>query len=203
MPDPQLMPRAAFAGLDRPGRQGSPEGEAGVTVAPRNAYALASVLAHKGRIEALARRVSEVYGINLPREPRRASAGPTAFVWSGPGQWLAVTEGVGGPAFEGRLRERLPGLASVSDQSDGRAVIRISGPRARDMLAKGLPIDLHPRAFAPGHAAVTLAAHVGVHIWQLDAVPTYEIAVFRSYAASFWDWLMEAGAESGIDVEAG
>ena len=48
------------------------------------------------------------------------------------------------------LAERLKGLASISDQSGGRTVIRISGPRARDVLAKGLPIDLDPRGFPLG-----------------------------------------------------
>lgn len=51
------------------------------------------------------------------------------------------------------LGQRLRGLASIFDQSGGRTVLRLSGPRARDVLAKGLPIDLHSRAFGPGSAA--------------------------------------------------
>ena len=69
--------------------------------------------------------------------------------------------------------------------------IRVSGPKARDALAKGVPIDLHPRAFRSGDAAVTTVAHIGVHLWQLDDTPTYEIAVFRSFARDFWRWLMQ------------
>jgi sarcosine oxidase subunit gamma len=106
-----------------------------------------------------------------------------------------------GHRFEATLRECFAGLASVCDQSDGRCVIRISGPSARDVLAKGIPLDLHPRVFGPGQAAVTLAAHIGVHIWQIDDMPTYEIAVFRGFAGSFWHWLMESAAEFGGVVE--
>ena len=61
-------------------------------------------------------------------------------------------------------------------------------------------IDLDPRAFAPGDAAVTSIAHVGAHFWQLDAAPTYEFAVFRSYSAAFWEGLVEAAAEFGVAV---
>ncbi len=52
-----------------------------------------------------------------------------------------------------------------------------------------MPIDLHPRVFAPGSVAITHASHIGIMVWQLDGVPTYEIAVFRSFAQSLADWL--------------
>jgi heterotetrameric sarcosine oxidase gamma subunit len=89
-------------------------------------------------------------------------------------------------------------LASVSDQSDGRVVVRVSGPHARDMLAKGVMVDLHPRAFRPGDVAVTSVAYIGAHLWQLDDTQTYELAVYRSFGVSFWRWLLEAGAEFGV-----
>jgi heterotetrameric sarcosine oxidase gamma subunit len=37
--------------------------------------------------------------------------------------------------------------ASVTDQSHGRVFFRIAGPCVRDVLAKGTPVDLHPRIF--------------------------------------------------------
>ena len=57
---------------------------------------------------------------------------------------------------------RWQGSASVTDQSDGRVVLEISGPRVRDVLAKGVMLDLHERDFRPGATAVTLMAHTGV-----------------------------------------
>jgi heterotetrameric sarcosine oxidase gamma subunit len=108
--------------------------------------------------------------------------------------------GMDGAAFEQRLRAALSPLASVSDQSDGRTVIRVRGPGARDTLAKGMPIDLHPRTFRPGDAAVTLVAHIGAHIWQVDEAPTYELIVSRSYAAAFLEWLIHSAAEFGVAI---
>ena len=59
--------------------------------------------------------------------------------------------------------------------------------------------DLHPRAFKPGDAATTLVAHLPVTLWQTDDRPTYEFAVARSLAQSFWQWLSTAATEYGLE----
>jgi heterotetrameric sarcosine oxidase gamma subunit len=196
-----LTRRSALDGLAIPGHYGADKA-AGVTLASRNQLALAMVIARRGQYDRLAARVLETFRLELPATPRRAEAGPTAFIWSGPGQWLACAEGIDPQAFEARLRSELADLASVSDQSDSRFVVRVAGPNARHMLAKGVMVDLHPRAFVSGTVAVTSIAYIGVHLWQVDATATYELAVYRSFAASFWHWLMDAGAEFGVAVEA-
>ena len=172
-------------------------GDAAVTITAGIGYALATVTVRRQRTDLLVARAREAFGLAPPLTPRRIAAGTTAFAWAGPGHWLAMAEGTDGPAFEARLRAVLADSASVSDQSDGRVVFRVGGPRARDTLAKGLPIDLHRRAFAPGDTAVTVVSHMATHIWQVDAAPTYELAVSRSFAASFSRWLLAAAAEFG------
>lgn len=190
MPDLRLIPRPAIAEH----QLHELAAQSAATITPVTDYALATVMARLNQAEELTRRVREAFGLELAWVPRRTGADATAFAWSGPGHWLAMTQGTDGATFMTRLRATLDGVASVSDQSDGRVVIRISGPRAREILARGVPIDLHPRAFVPGDTAVTLAAHIVVHIWQLDAVPTYELAVSRSMVASFLEWLGSAAA---------
>lgn len=196
---PDLTPRSAFIGL--PGRSGRTEGEPGVTVRPRDDLAMAKLIARKGRADDLAAAIRSRYGLELPTTPKRVEQGGLAFIWSGPGQWLAVAEDRRDLARE--LAETIGAFAAVSDQSDGLAVLRISGPRARDALIKGVGLDLHPRAFGPGDAAVTVIAHVGAQLWQLDDRPTYEIAIYRSFAGSLWRWLEASAAEFGCAVEAG
>ena len=190
MPDFKLTPRPVITASSQTGGP-----DAAVMITTGVDYALATVMVRKYKRELLAGRVRGTFGLELPLTPRRIAAGATAFAWAGPGHWLAMAEGTDGAAFEARLRAALAGLASVSDQSDGRVVVRVGGPRARDTLAKGLPIDLHPRAFKPGDAAVSVVAHIAVHLWQIDPAPTYELAVPRSFAASFCDWLAAAAAE--------
>jgi heterotetrameric sarcosine oxidase gamma subunit len=198
---PLLSPRSGLEHLVAPGRAGVAAGEAGVVIALRSDLALATVMARKGGAAVLARRVGDTYGFEPPDSPRCVGAGSLALAWAGPGQWLAMAAGEDGTAFAARLRAELADVASISDQSDGRSVIRVGGPRIRDALAKGVPVDLHPRAFAAGDVALTSVAHIGVHLWQVDDGPTYEFAVFRSFAAAFWQWLVEASAEYGVSVE--
>ncbi len=192
-----LLPRFAFAG--HLSAAGSSAAKAGVTLMPCDDLGLATVIARKGQATALAERIQTLFGIALPAGPKRVAAGKRAFIGMGPGQWLAVEQSSRDPqAFPAGLAKDLAGLASISDQSDARAVIRVSGPAARRVLAKGLPVDLHPRVFRPGDAALTQIALIGAHIWQIDEAPTYEIAVFRSLAGSFADWLIASAAEFGI-----
>ena len=132
--------------------------------------------------------------------PKRVEGGAISFVWAGPGQWLATTEHAAPDVFARNLRREFAGLASVTDQSDGRAIIRVGGPKARQALAKGIPVDLDSVSFGPGDTALTAAGHIAVQFWQLDEAPTYEFAVFRSFAAAFCEWLKQAGAEFGVTV---
>jgi sarcosine oxidase subunit gamma len=156
---------------------------------------MASFAAAKGKKDELQNAIRAAYGVELPSGAGRVEGNGIAFVWAGPDHWLAVAERGVSRDLEAELKSRLAGIASVVDQSDGRIVVRISGPHARDVLAKGVPIDLHPRAFSPGSVVITHASHIGVILWQTDDAPTYEAALFRSYADSFTHWLFEAAAE--------
>jgi sarcosine oxidase subunit gamma len=198
----RLSSRSALADLALPGRYGRTDGAPGVTIAERVDLGLATVMARKGQGLALREAVQSGYGLALPGASRHV-AGPTSgFIGTGPGQWLALSERLPNGDLAADLTQRLRGLASVSDQSDGRAVIRIAGPRARDVLAKGLPIDLHESVFKTGSAATGVISLMGVTLWQVDNAPTYDIAVFRSLAGSFWKWLADSAAEYGYTVEA-
>jgi heterotetrameric sarcosine oxidase gamma subunit len=196
-----LAPRSSLAGLADIGREVPPGGAVGVLVSERTNLTLASVVARRNSTGAVARRIHKVFGFEPPLQPRHVGADGVAFAWTGPAQWLAIGAGARADALVGRLRAELSGLASISDQTDGRVLIRLRGPDVRNLLARGLPIDLHVSAFAPGHAGVTMLGQVGVYIWQVDAQPTYDLAVPTSYAAYAWRWIVAAAAQFGLAVE--
>jgi methylglutamate dehydrogenase subunit D len=198
MSDCTLTARAAFTGL--------PVASAalrGVLVADRDGRGLATVHARKGQIGALRQRVREHFGIELPSGPHRRASADVAFAATAPAAWLAMSE-ASDNGFASSLKEAIGAVASVSDQSSGYALMRVTGPKLRDTLAKMLPIDLHERAFAPGDVASTLAAHVGITLWRLedggDGSPVFEIAMFRSLAGSFWHAFVCSAAEFGLVV---
>ena len=183
-----------FADVSTPARCGNPLGIPGVTIALPRLGTLAIVAARRDQRQALREAALSGFAVHLPDLPRRAEGRDVAFIWTGPDQWLAY----GPPGKDAELAEVFSGLAFIVDQSHARALVRVTGPRARDALAKGLAIDLHPRAFATGSAAATSVAHIAVLLWQVDDRPTYEFAVPRSYALSFWHWLQASAAEYGL-----
>ncbi|WP_245415115.1 sarcosine oxidase subunit gamma [Aureimonas flava] len=187
MTDFALSERPAFFGAVLPT-------SAALAASERTGLGIATVTARRGRAGELAETVRAAFGVSLPSGPKAVRSGGLTFVGTGPGTWLAFQDG-GGWRFARDLAERLGPLASVCDQSSGYGVLRVAGPKTRATLAKGVPVDLHPAAFRPGDAAVTLASHVGIVLWQVDEEPTYDIAVFRSLAGSFADWLAASAAE--------
>jgi methylglutamate dehydrogenase subunit D len=161
-----------------------------------------ATLMSRGDNAALSARIAVQFGVHLSSGPTRVAGAETAFVGTGPGVWLACREAAAA-GWAAELTTKVSGLASVSDQSRGYAVLRFNGPAARDLLSRGAFIDFHPSTFGPGSAAVTAIAHIGVILWQLDDTPAYEVALFRSYAASFWHWIETACAAAGVEPSVG
>jgi heterotetrameric sarcosine oxidase gamma subunit len=84
------------------------------------------------------------------------------------------------------------------DLSHSRTIIRIEGPRARDLLNRGLPTDLRPASFPDG-AFVGGAIHlVGVNLHHRDG--GYDLYVSRGFAVTLWEFLTETAAQWGYEV---
>jgi sarcosine oxidase subunit gamma len=162
--------------------------------------AIAAVIARRGQGEALKARVAEAYGLTLPDGPRRVAGASLAAIGTAPGAWLFTARSPD-PRWAQGLGRVLQGLASVADQSDAYIAVRLAGPAAGAILAKGIGLDLHPEAFPVGAAAVTTAAHLGLILWREEA-DAYVVLSFRSYAESFRHWLTETGAEFGLQARA-
>lgn len=179
----------------------APSSGAGVIVRDRDGMGIASVLARRGQYAVFTAKCRQRFGVELASGPRRSCGGGIALIAIGPGAWWATREDAANDlAIE--LIQAFGECAAISDQSDGQAVLRLSGPKVREALCKLVPIDLHPRAFTVNDVAVTVASHIGVTLWRLqdgsngDAV--FEVAVYRSLAGSFWTVLSDAAAEFGV-----
>ena len=93
------------------------------------------------------------------------------------------------------LEDALPReVGSVVGLSANRTALELRGPHARDVLAAGCSLDLHPRAFGPGDCAQTLLARAAVILHQTEAEPVYRILVRGSFAGYLADWLIDAAA---------
>lgn len=199
MADRLPSPLPGLTGVAVPGRYGRAIGPVGVTARELIGFGLASVSTGRDCVAAVAEAVNASFAVALPSEPRRVDGPRLSMIWSGPEQWLVLCPRTPENGMEAMLSSVLDGHASITDQSHSRILLRVSGLRVRDTLAKGIAIDLDPREFRPGDTAMTQVAHFGVQLWQVDRAPTYDIVAFRSYAHSLWRWLDLSAAEFGLE----
>ena len=105
------------------------------------------------------------------------------------------------PAVGPCTRSNHAGGPFITALSSGRSVIRFAGPRVRSALATCCRLDLHPRAFGPGSAAMTRVAHVACGIRLVDATPTFDLIIGSTYARWLIEELLEASAGYGVRFE--
>lgn len=186
------------------GRHGVKESTAGLAMAELTDFELVQVMARRGQWSAVAQACAEGYGKPAPVKPQAAGAEGALLIWSGPDQFLVLSPRGEGSAME-RARLAFAGMASLSEQSDGRSLLRISGARARDMLAKVCSLDLHPAVFPVGAAAATSIDHTSVNLWRgedASGEAVFNLLVFATFAESLWHTLLDSGAEYGIAIDA-
>ena len=141
--------------------------------------------------------VGSVLGVSLPTEPNTVTeTGVCQISWVGPDEWLIYTADGAQTPLQERLRTALEGIHSaVVDVSDYYTIIRISGVRARDVLAKGCPLDLHPRVFGPGRCAGSLFLKAAIRIIQVDDTPIYDLQVRWTFADYLYQHLVRGAEE--------
>lgn len=188
MSEPMLAPNSAVSNW-------APISTSGLAIAMRDDLTIAGLAAFRDTSDALAQAIVQAFGTALPLAGKRVSGNGVWLQWAGADQWHVLAQCQGHRDLEQELKPLVGALAAVVDHSDARAVFTISGRHARDVLAKGLPIDLDERAFATGDVAITHANHIGITIACLDEAPTFEVTLYRSYAESFAEWLRHAAAE--------
>lgn len=193
MAEAMLRSRSPLAGVPEPARE---DREAGVTVTEQASGRTFVVLARRDKTASLVERCQGL-GLVLPVTPRRVVGRGHTVSWTGPGQWQVQSVDNEAERLLG-LFASLATLCSTVVLDDSRIVLAVSGPRARDALAKMLTIDLHPRVFRPGDAAVTVAGGISVFISRRDEEDVFDCAVPRSFVLGFWDWLVDAAAEYGV-----
>ena len=171
-------------------------GGPGIRLTVRHPLSIATIIARRDQSAALSALLENRYGVRAPTPGKMEIGRDMVLQWCGAGQYYALAENRLEGSFYTELKDALKGAASVSDQSHGRAIIGISGSKARALLSKGSPVDFHPREFPLHAVAVTQMAHIGVHVsrWGQD---TFEISLFRGFSEHFWEWLTEQAEEFG------
>lgn len=165
-------------------------GESEVTLAVTKIPALVQLFAKKGQEDALAKK------LKIAMVARQASdvSGFTALPLA-PNQWILVSKKKVGPAFADEISKKIGNLGYVSEQSESRIRIRISGQKARELMSRGCRLDLHSSVVSKGYCAQTVMAQIGVLLHIVEDEPVYELYVYSGFARSFWHWLTETAQQ--------
>ena len=198
MPDAHLR-QSAFAELGLAVRTVAAIGDAGIAVsvlAPMRQFALRG----DGGDAALLSAAGTALGFALPTAPNTtATANGVTALWLGPSEWLLV-----GDSDAARLDAALAGHHhAVVDVTESRAVLRLSGPRVRELLAKDCSLDLQERAFPVATCAQSTMALTDMLLYRqpdADTGAVFDLYVHRSFAAYLWRWLEVAAMEYGLAV---
>ncbi|MDX8520440.1 sarcosine oxidase subunit gamma [Mesorhizobium dulcispinae] len=186
-----------------PGHHGVTGPQVGVTLEEVRDISLVQVMTRRGRAAETAKAAKKVFGIQPPTSPSAAVGRHATLIWSGPDQFIAFSARSAEDQFV-KLSEAFAGVASLSDQSDGRCLIRIGGPRVRQALAKFCSLDLDDRAFPPGAAATTSIDHTAMNIWRgadsTDGHAIFNMLVFTSFADSLWHTILDSALEYGVQA---
>jgi sarcosine oxidase subunit gamma len=184
------------------GRHGATAGQTGVTLEEVREIELTQVMARRGSWAETAKAAKKLFGIEPPSSPQAVVGKGATLIWSGPHQFIVFARKPQGAEQQDKIRKAFFGNASLSDQSDGRCLISISGPRARDALAKFSSLDLDDVAFVAGTAATTSIDHTSVNLWRGadGAAPVYYVLVFSSFADSVWHTIVDSSLEYGVEV---
>jgi heterotetrameric sarcosine oxidase gamma subunit len=146
--------------------------------------------------------VARTLGVPFGRAARDEHG--TLVVGSSPGEWLLLAQPGASAAVAGRVEEvQDEGLVSIFEATHGRALMRITGARAADLLAKVCGVDFSEEITPDGAAFRSSVAKLVTDVVRDDrgGERSYLLHCERSSGQYLFDALIDAGGEFGIEVE--
>jgi sarcosine oxidase, subunit gamma len=151
----------------------------------------------KADVKALPKAVKTAVGVAMPAPRRMVKDGAFGAGWMAHDELLLVLP-------YDQVRNTLDGLAKslkgehylAADVSDARAVFRVTGAKAAQVLAKLTPADL--QALAPGELRRSRLSQVAAAFWAEDG--GFYIICFRS-VATYVMGLLNHSAMSGSELD--
>ncbi|MCC8400304.1 sarcosine oxidase subunit gamma [Paraburkholderia sp. MMS20-SJTN17] len=149
------------------------------------------------RDAAFVRAVEAVIGCKPPEKANTVARGNGYdMAWLGPDEWLVRSEAAHDATRTAPLQAKLGAaftgvFASAVDVGSGYTVLEISGTRVRDVLARGCPLDLHPKLFGVGQCAQSHYFKASIALLPTGA-DSFDIVVRRSFADYFVRIMLDA-----------
>ncbi|MGN6795145.1 MAG: sarcosine oxidase subunit gamma [Streptosporangiaceae bacterium] len=151
--------------------------------------------------------------LGVPFGRARRNAAGVLVAGSGPGEWLLIgppgqaDQVAAGLADTTVLADNTVGASgryeSSTDLTHGRALIRLTGPGAADILSTVCGIDFSDAATPDGAAFRSSVATLATDVIRDDVagVRSYLLHCERSSGQYLFDALMSAGRDLGIEID--
>jgi len=165
----------------------------GIRLTERRLASAWLIAAWPERLAAAGATAATAAGVDAAPGPGASATGPGGtLLRTEPLKWLLVSE----------TETPRPVLneadGTVLELSHARTVIHVSGPKAPDLMARMVPLDLRPAAFPEGSVANTALHHVGVTLLARDG--GFDILVLRSFGLAVWEALTDSAAQFGAEI---
>ncbi|MTI03681.1 sarcosine oxidase subunit gamma [Roseibium sp. RKSG952] len=147
----------------------------------------------------LIKAVKDATGQKVPGQREVFVDGDTGVCWMSTDELLVLVPYAEVEAKLAAMTNALSGTHALAvNVSDARAVFRISGGNAREVLGKLAPVELSAEAFQPGQIRRSRLAQVAGAFWMDDA-ETFRVVCFRS-AADYVFKLLKVAAQPSSEV---
>jgi sarcosine oxidase subunit gamma len=143
--------------------------------------------------------VQSVIGCRAPEKANTVARGNGYdMMWLGPDEWLVRSQAAHDATRTAPLQAKLGAafkgvFASAVDIGSGYTVLEISGTRVREVLARGCPLDLHPKLFGAGQCAQSHYFKASMTLLHTGD-DSFDLVVRRSFADYFVKIMLDAAA---------
>ena len=140
-------------------------------------------------LKSLEKAIKSVTGTKVPAQRRIEVDGDRACGWMSPDEYLLILPYAEvGQALASLAKSLAADHHLAVDVSDARAVFRVEGERAAEVLSRLAPVDFD--RLEPGELRRSRTAQVAAAMWQQDQ--GYTVVCFRSVARYVFDLLANA-----------
>lgn len=141
----------------------------------------------------------EIAGVEIPDRGMCNCTDDRGIAWMSPDELLLMCAYSEVPAALEKITKAFTSHPALAvNVSDARAVFRVSGTLAREVVGKLAPVDLDPKAFTPGMFRRTRLAQVPAAFWMRDD-QTFQVICFRSVGQYVFD-VLKVAAQPGSEV---
>ena len=156
----------------------------GVNVSEVTDKSLVMVAIPRGALADVEFAIKKSCGLSIPKmEQSTKSLDSSITLWRLQNSQVLAYFSYDGDDSESYLKSKFNASAYFTDQSDTWAMIRVKGPKSRDVLERICPINIDKDVFSVGNVSRTVMEHIGTIIFR-DEDDSYVLLTMRSFGRS-------------------